>query len=93
MEGAAPAGVVLFGSRPQNAGKGVELGGKPSSSTASAATVFGIAAGGSISQQINKDTQDISVYDFDAGRRIYIHLINACAWKYVELHSSGAVLF
>lgn len=47
--------------------------------------VLGIGAGGSITQQIDKDPQDPIVYDFDAGKRIYIHFINAGAWKYVKL--------
>lgn len=42
---------------------------------------MGIAAGGSITQQIDKDSQDPEIYDFKAGKRIYIHFINAGAWK------------
>lgn len=42
---------------------------------------IGIAAGGSISQQINKDAKSPDIYDFSAGKRIYIHFINAGAWK------------
>lgn len=45
------------------------------------AAVMGIGAGGSIDQQIDKDPQDPEIYDFDAGKRIYIHFINAGAWK------------
>lgn len=42
---------------------------------------MGIAAGGSITQQIDKDPQDPNVYDYEAGKRIYIHFVNAGAWK------------
>lgn len=42
---------------------------------------IGIAAGGSITQQINKDAQSPEIYDYNAGKRIYIHFINAGAWK------------
>lgn len=43
--------------------------------------VMGIGAGGSITQQIDKDPRDPEIYDFEAGKRICIHFINAGAWK------------
>lgn len=42
---------------------------------------MGIGAGGSITQQIDRDPQNPKIYDLQAGKRIYIHFINAGAWR------------
>lgn len=42
---------------------------------------MGIAAGGKIKQKVYADDNDPNIYDYDHGARVYVHAINAMAWK------------
>jgi hypothetical protein len=44
-------------------------------------TSMGIAAGGQIEQEIYKDFHGPDCYAYEHGQRIYVHAINAAAWK------------
>lgn len=47
---------------------------------------MGMTAGGRIEQNIYKDTESVSVYDFEGAERLHVHTLSTKAWEAILIY-------